>query len=326
MNKRKIPVYILTGFLGSGKTTILLNMLEKVKQQGLEPGIILNEIGSMNVEGHFFQKNRVIELLDGCICCSIKEDLKGGLNKIKEEATVDLLFIEGTGIANPKEIIDVITDIPFIDSFEIYSIISVIDSSCFLEYKSIFSSSKEIRSLLDEQLKNGTLIIVNKMDLVDDKIKAKIRKKIDEQIKHKVVKVQTSMGKVDPKILLKKRVDSITISARKGELGTLTKHQHRNHSIQVIKINNIPAINLKLFEKWLQTVSAQIVRGKGVLYASNKGRRMFHFQFSSKQVLFSELESESDIEPCIILIGYAVSRGNIESSFWKEVVHSNIPV
>ncbi|MFC6604731.1 GTP-binding protein [Ectobacillus funiculus] len=63
----------MSGFLGSGKTTLLLHVLEYCKAQNMKPAVILNELGSVNVESHLFQEENVFELLDGCICCSIQD-------------------------------------------------------------------------------------------------------------------------------------------------------------------------------------------------------------------------------------------------------------
>lgn len=71
----KIPVIMLSGFLGSGKTTLLLSLLKESKRRGLNPGIIMNELGAKDVDGYILQEStgtRVEKLLDGCICCSRK--------------------------------------------------------------------------------------------------------------------------------------------------------------------------------------------------------------------------------------------------------------
>jgi G3E family GTPase len=110
----------------------------------------------------------MVELLNGCICCSIQDDLKQTLDQFVKNP-VDTLLIEGTGVANPNEIIEAIANPSYIDQFELRSIISLVDASNYLDYQSIFSSSKEIRTLLKEQLTCATLIILNKTDLISEK-------------------------------------------------------------------------------------------------------------------------------------------------------------
>ncbi|MBW7459833.1 GTP-binding protein, partial [Paenibacillus sepulcri] len=77
-----IPVMILSGFLGSGKTTLLLRLLEEARIRGIRPGILMNELGKQDVDGNILSEQlgvQVEKLLDGCVCCSKKEELAGSL-------------------------------------------------------------------------------------------------------------------------------------------------------------------------------------------------------------------------------------------------------
>ena len=79
---KKIPVYIISGFLGSGKTTVLLNMVKECERNNKRPGIILNELGEVNVESDLFKNQQVKELLNGCICCTYSGGLKRNITPI----------------------------------------------------------------------------------------------------------------------------------------------------------------------------------------------------------------------------------------------------
>lgn len=102
----KIPVIILSGFLGSGKTTLLLSLLKESKRRGLNPGVIMNELGAKDVDGYILQESTgtsVEKLLDGCICCSRKEELPRSLTALLVRRP-DIIYIELTGVADPDEI------------------------------------------------------------------------------------------------------------------------------------------------------------------------------------------------------------------------------
>lgn len=174
---KKIPVYTISGFLGSGKTTLLVKMADELKNRGQKVGIILNELGDENVEKHLFKDQQVHELLNGCICCTIQDDLVTTLKAFKAEQSVDVLLIEGTGVANPLEIKDVLLSPALFDDYELLSMIGIVDASHYLDYQSMFSSSKEIRSLLKEQIISSDLLILNKIDLARDKDLEKVKKK-----------------------------------------------------------------------------------------------------------------------------------------------------
>ena len=227
---KKIPVYIISGFLGSGKTTVLLNMIKECERNQKRPGIILNELGEVNVESDLFKNQQVKELLNGCICCTIQEDLKETLNQFTEEIqrnNIDVLFIEGTGVANPKEIEEALISPEFLDHFELNSIISLVDASHYLEYQSYFSSTAEVRKLLKEQISSATMVLLNKIDLVKEKSLTKIEQKIKENVKSGVPIFKTTFGDISIKELFLKRYYVHTAQGQREK--TLESSHVHNH-------------------------------------------------------------------------------------------------
>ncbi|MGG1574646.1 CobW family GTP-binding protein [Fictibacillus sp. NRS-1165] len=323
---QKIPTYILSGFLGSGKTTVLLKMLSDFKKRGLKPGIVLNELGQVNVEGHMFKGEKLLEMLDGCICCTIQDDLREELQFfLQEENAVDVLLIEGTGVANPKEILEALTDPRLLDGFETQSIISLADASKFLEYQSIFSSSREIREMLNEQMTSATLILLNKMDLVNEKTKEKIYKKLSKLLKADVEIIETVYGEVELEELLKKRMSTIAVSLGDGmeEAGHSHhnhEHHHHEHPFKAFKIEDFPAVERIRFEKWLKKLPGSVLRGKGMVsLASLSG--LYQFQFASKELEIERMEDPT-CRTCLILIGYNMPIEEIRTSFQQEVLQT----
>ncbi|UTW69800.1 hypothetical protein KHA80_02120 [Anaerobacillus sp. HL2] len=126
-----------------------------------------------NVEGDLFKGRSRIGNGNGCICCSIQDDftkeLYAFIHSISDAEFPDLILVEGTGIANPLEIVDALTDPLLIDELDLYSIINLVDASKYLEYQSIFSSSKEVRTVLKSQISASSFLILNKMDLIQSK-------------------------------------------------------------------------------------------------------------------------------------------------------------
>lgn len=316
--KQKIPVYILTGFLGSGKTTVLLNMLEHARKSGLKPGLLLNEAGSVNVERYLFQEENMIELLNGCICCSIKDDLvKACQFYLREETQIDILFIEGTGVSNPKDIVAAFHNRGLSHYFEINSIINVIDASKYLEYKSVFSSSKEIRELLKDQLEISTLVLLNKIDLLNGRKKEKVINHIRAQLNSNDQIVETTYGRANGEILLKNRY----IEERQTKEVQGNHHHHANgqhlHSFQTIKLELWSYVEKEVLEKWLISLPDYIYRGKGII--QTKEKRLLQFQFSSRNVVFKEIDQFYHVTPCVILIGQDMNKQLIQNSFQENV-------
>ncbi|MBS4197509.1 CobW family GTP-binding protein [Lederbergia citri] len=319
-NERRIPVFVLSGFLGSGKTTVLLKMLEHCKNKGWQPGIILNELGEANVESHLFENEKVFELLNGCICCTIQDDLKETIDELMlemEEQPLDILFIEGTGVANPLEIQEVLLSSQYLDQFELMSIITVLDASHYLEYQSIFSSSAEVRNLMKEQTVCGSLLLLNKTDLVPSGQLEKIKQKITKIAGQGKVMIESVYGQLDPEILFEKRIQSVFIGNSHGN--DHSHHQHHHHStVQAIKLENVPTLKQKIFEKWLKQLPPNVLRGKGIIEIEGS-KQLYSFQYASNKVTFSLVPQSLNRQPVIILIGMGLEENQIHDH-WKQLV------
>ncbi len=170
----KIPLVIITGFLGAGKTTMLNNLLDQLKDK--KTGVIVNEFGDINVDAQLIdleEKNGISEINNGSIFCSC---LSGSFVKtIAEYKDLDLdyLFVESSGMSRPKSIDSIIDSVNDITdyAFDYRGMICIVDASNF---------SKIIQSLASarEQVAYSDLVIINKTDLVDkaeaDEIESKI--------------------------------------------------------------------------------------------------------------------------------------------------------
>ncbi|MGO4888313.1 CobW family GTP-binding protein [Anaerobacillus sp. MEB173] len=325
---KKIPVYVISGFLGSGKTTVLLHIIEECKRRKLTPGIILNELGEVNVEKDLFQDQQMLELLNGCICCSIQSDLTREIRLFLEQAqktdsVPDLLLIEGTGIANPIEVVMGLTDPSLIDLLELQSIITIVDGSKYLEYQSIFTSSKEIREVLKDQLTNSTLVLLNKLDIISGKQIEKVRKKIRATVKDYVEVIETQFGKAEIDELLKQRMKSITLHNHEGECNENCNYEshdsvshHHNHAFQTIKVDELPVFDHVQLQKWYEGLPENIVRGKGLIRLLDSPG-LFQFQYSSKQFRIQRVNQAEPQKPCMIIIGYQLNSKQIKDSFEK---------
>ncbi|MFZ3589322.1 CobW family GTP-binding protein [Bacillus sp. DJP31] len=321
----KIPVYVLNGFLGSGKTTVLINILSYCKEKELKAGVILNELGETNVEGHLLGSEQIVELLNGCICCTIQEDLKSTLDDFirnQKESPVDLLIIEGTGVANPLELIEALTDQIYVNSFELQSIIGMVDASQYLDYQSIFTSSKEVRKLLQDQIQYSTLLLVNKTDLLSTSKLEKVEKQIRKSITNDIPIIHTAFAKVDREELFKKRFFMIDQGHKHcdhnhehGE--SCDHHHHHNHAmIKAIKLDQLPVLDRISLEKWYKNLPKEIIRSKGIVQLEGTSG-FFDFQFASRRLTLTQLAESPKVDPSIVIIGADFDEEKIMDSFSK---------
>jgi len=161
MDKRKIiPVSVLTGFLGAGKTTLVNHILRE--QSEYKFGLIINEIGEIGIDGQLVQTETedVVEMSNGCICCTIRKDLVKGIQKLLKRTDLDYILIETTGIADPGPVAQTFLNVPQLQQYaRLDSIITLVDAENILQ-------QLEETAVAKEQIALADFILLNKTDLV----------------------------------------------------------------------------------------------------------------------------------------------------------------
>ncbi len=158
-----IKLDIVSGFLGSGKTTFIKKMLENIKDENIV--IIENEFGEIGIDGELIKKEglEVLELQNGCICCSIKMNFRDTLIKAINKLKPDRVIIEPTGIGLLSEIITMVESLNLEDTIKFNSIITIVDGINYFDYYDNFGDFYE------DQIKNALTIMISKSELIDKK-------------------------------------------------------------------------------------------------------------------------------------------------------------
>lgn len=160
--KNGLPVTIITGFLGSGKTTLLNHILEN--QQGIKTAVLVNEFGEIGIDNDLIiaSDDSMVELSNGCICCTINTDLIDAVYRVLErDDKIDYLVVETTGVADPLPVALTFLGTELRDMTRLDSIITVVDSENFS--LDLFNSQAAYN-----QIAYGDIILLNKTDLVDE--------------------------------------------------------------------------------------------------------------------------------------------------------------
>jgi G3E family GTPase len=160
--KMGMPVTIITGFLGSGKTTLLNHIL--TNQEGVKTAVLVNEFGEIGIDNELIVSagEQMVELSNGCVCCTINEDLVEAVHRILErEEKVDYLVVETTGVADPLPVALTFLGTELRDLTRLDSIVTVVDCANFS--LDLFSSETAY-----SQISYGDVILLNKVDLVDE--------------------------------------------------------------------------------------------------------------------------------------------------------------
>jgi len=251
-----IDVYLFSGFLGSGKTSLLLHTIAQLKEQGKKPAVLMNEFGALPFDSNTVEgegKVPLKELLDGCICCTGSEKTEAQLQGLLEENNdIDVILIETTGAAHPVEALDAIYSPLFADRLNIKGIVTVADSKRWLERDKL---SPRIRALFMEQIRHAHLIIANKADLLTDDEMAKVTLEISD-FNNSAPIIQTTGAKI-----AFSNIDNFLSSPGKVSNREIVSGKGLPLSSKLLTFTK--SVNKEEFENWVKSLPETVYRMKG---------------------------------------------------------------
>ena len=188
--ENRLPVTVLSGFLGAGKTTVLSHILNN--RQGKKVAVIVNDMSEINIDAGIVKnevslnhsEEKLVEMSNGCICCTLREDLLLEVNKLAKEKKFDYLVIESTGISEPLPVAETFTfadetGVSLSDVARLDTMVTVVDAVNFLkdyeEAKYLKDSGeslgedddRSVADLLVDQIEFADILLVSKTDLVE---------------------------------------------------------------------------------------------------------------------------------------------------------------
>jgi cobalamin biosynthesis protein CobW len=224
MSLQKIPATIITGFLGAGKTTLIRHMLENAG--GRRIALIINEFGDVGVDGEVLKgcgdavckEEDVIELANGCICCTVADDFVPTMAKLLNRGTpFDHIVIETSGLALPQPLVRAFSWPEISSRVTVDGVVTVVDAKAiadgrFADDEATIQAMRKadpnlehenpIEELFDDQLNCADMVILNKTDLLDSEETLDVTSNIEGQVRQGTRILLSEHGKLDIKVLL----------------------------------------------------------------------------------------------------------------------------
>jgi len=326
----KIPVTVITGFLGSGKTTLLNRILKE--NHGKRIAVIENEFGEVGIDdalieaGPMTTEENIVEMNNGCICCTVRGDLIAGLKKMvknsqKTGKPIDAVMIETTGLADPAPVAQTFFADDYVQQkLALDGILTVADAKHLIGHLDE-EKPEGVENEAVEQVAFADRILLNKCDMVDEAELAEVERRI-KMINEAVQIQRCQYSKVDMDFILGIRAFSLDkiLEMDDGFLDDNAEHQHDDR-VSSVGINVKGQVEQNKLNDWigwlLKERGVDIFRTKGVLAVQGMPEK---FVFQAVHMAFSGAPqkpwAEGEERICkLTFIGKNLNREELESGF-----------
>ena len=339
--KRGMPVTIITGFLGSGKTTLLNHILQN--QQDLKVAVLVNEFGDINIDSQLLISvdENMMELSNGCICCTINDGLVDAVYSILERGDrIDCMIVETTGVADPLPIALTFLGTELQHLTRLDSILTVVDSEAFTSEH--FNSEAAYA-----QIMYGDIIILNKTDLVKEEKLQELETYINKT-KTKARILRSQLGVVPLPLILDVQIDQTALVTTKDLSQESDHHEDHDHAHSdhdhahsqedchdphcqddhhthdhhhsdhlendgfiSISFQSDRALDLEKFQNFLdKKLPIDVFRAKGILFFAKIDNR-YVFQLSGKRYELKTDDRGKSLNNQLVIIGRNLNRAEL---------------
>ena len=294
----QIPVTVLSGYLGAGKTTVLNHLL--ANKEGKKIAVIVNDMSEINIDSQLIQgggfsrtEEKLVELTNGCICCTLREDLMIEVEKLAKQGDIDYIVIESTGISEPIPVAQTFTYIDeevgidlsqycrldamvtVVDAFRFWSDYESGDSLLERKQTDDEHDVRDVSDLLIDQIEFANIILISKTDLVTEEYVLAFQSFL-KKMNPDAILIPIEKGNIHPSMLLDQQLfDFEQASQSAGWIKELNEEhvpETEEYGITSFVYRRKRPFHPERWHAWLSAIPQEIVRSKGFFWLATRNK------------------------------------------------------
>ncbi len=304
-----IPVLVVTGFLGCGKTSFLRHLLPLCREANLRPALVINEVGDVDVDGELLSDIHAeqVRLVGGCVCCTLQAQLSDTIYDILERKAGDIIIIECSGLSNPMDVVSALSAPAMLSEIAVSHIVCLVDSRRVEKLATV-------AILAAGQISAADVLVLNKADTVDDQTRASVESFANNLNPHATT-YWASYGDIGREALLGLLTDSAPVRCACG-----CGHGHHDHashdhrelpaSFCTLAVELPASIDRESLEALLNSLPESVIRAKGFAKLTDTGWHAIQKTYDYIQ-LTPMNDPAPSVGPILICIGQHLNAQEI---------------
>ncbi len=307
-NTTGVPVILITGYLGSGKTTLMQGILSQEKRR---VALIVNDMGSINIDASLLGKTKnqvvqveMVELQNGCICCTLRDEFMAEIERLAKDESIEAIFVEASGISEPSSIaaafMGYAEDTPDTRVF-LKTIVSVVDADrIYREFLNDLGSKDaedgDIINLIMDQIEFCNLLLVNKADLLDERQLSEVCTSLRE-LQQEAEIIQCVNGEIDLDTILDREDFDYEMvlesSCLQRALNECEPEDEKacvdEYGISSFVFEDRKPFNREAFNRLIEDYPETLIRSKGYIWFSDDYTHVQLFEQAGRNASITEL-------------------------------------